>query len=309
MDEKNRETTETVAASDQNSGKKNLKEFAADALFIFTGCIAGAFASIGIMIPNGLTSGGITGIARILMGFCDISFSVLYYGLAILVLILALVFLGKREARNILLMTLLYPAVMFVMERIPSLILLEESDLILAAVYFAVFDGVSYGLVLMRGYSFGGADTLAKIVKKKFLPHIDLSKILLVINSCIIVASAFVYGRNIALYALIMSVISTKVMEFVMFGFDTKIVKVEVITSMTEEVADYIMTELERGVSIDSTVGAYTGVERKRLVVYCSPRESMLVKQFVAKHDEKALVTVLHVDTVWGDGFKAIDKE
>ena len=35
----------------------------------------------------------------------------------------------------------------------------------------------------------------------------------------------------------------------------------------------------------------------------------MLVKQFVAKHDEKALVTVLHVDTVWGDGFKAIDKE
>ncbi len=291
------------------SDGKRAKTFLIDLIFLVTACISGSFASLGILIPNGLTSGGITGIARIIMSFCDVSFSVIYYGVAILVFVLGWIFLGKREARNIMLMTLMYPTIMLVMERIPNLILLEESDLTLAAIYFAVFDGISTGLVLTRGYSFGGTDTIAKIIKKKFIPYVDISKILLAINAIVVVGSALVYGRNIALYALIMIVISTKVMDFIMFGLETKIVKVEVISSHISEIADYVMSELERGVSIDSTTGAYTGTERKRLVVYCSPRESMLIKQFVAGHDEKAFIAVVHIDTVWGGGFKAIDKE
>lgn len=290
--------------------KKDIKLFMTDLLFVFLGCVSGAFSSVGILIPNGLTTGGITGIARIIMNFCDISFSIIYYGLAILIFILGWIFLGKREARNIILLTIMYPATLFVAEHI-NLILLQESDLILAAIYCAVFDGISTGLVLMRGYSFGGTDTIAKIIKKKFLPYVDISKILLCINACVVIASAFVYGRNIALYALVMTVISAKVLDYVMFGLETKIVKVEIISNIPDELADYVMTDIGRGVSIDTMVGAYTGAERKRLVVYCSPRESMLIKQYVAKHDDKAFITVLHVDTVWGDGigFKSIVKE
>lgn len=289
--------------------KKEIKTFLIDLIFLLTGCISGGFASIGILIPNGLTSGGLTGIVRIIMSFCDVSFSVIYYALAVFIFVLGWIFLGKREARNIILLTFMYPSVVFVMERIPNLLLLEESDLILAAIYFAVFDGISTGLILTRGYSFGGTDTIAKIIKKKLLPYVDMSKILLALNAVVVLASALVYGRNIALYALVMIVISTKVMDVVMFGLETKIVKVEVISNITDDIAAYIMNELERGVSIDTTIGAYTGAERKRLIVYCSPRESMIIRQFVAKHDAKALVTVLHIDTVWGDGFKAIDKE
>ena len=119
------------------------------------------------------------------------------------------------------------------------------------------------------------------------------------------------YGRNIALYALITTVISTKVIEFVMFGLETKIVKMEIISKEYNEIAQYIMTDLERGVTIDTVVGAYTGTERKRLVVFCSPRESVKVKQFVAKLDDQAMITIIHVDNIWGvgTGFKAIGKE
>lgn len=291
--------------------KKSIKDFLFDFLIIFIGCVSGGFSSIAIMIPNGLTSGGITGIARIIMNYCNISFSVLYYGLALIVLVLCFFVLGKKEARNIVLLTILYPSILFVMEHIPNLILLEDTDMTLASVYCGVFGGLSSGLVLSRGYSFGGTDTIAKMIKKKFLPQVDLSKILMVLDACIIIGSGLVYGRNIALYALITTVISTKVIEFVMFGLETKIVKVEIISSEYNEIADYIMSDLERGATIDTVVGAYTGAERKRLVVFCSPRESVKVKQFVAKLDTQAMVTTIHVDNIWGigTGFKEIGKE
>ncbi len=291
--------------------KKNVKDFFVDLVFIVIACIIGGFSSIAIMLPNGLTSGGITGIARILMKFCNINFSVLYYAEAVFVLILCLFVLGKREARNIVLLTIIYPGTMLIMEYIPNLVLLEEQDIALAAIYCGVFNGLCTGIVLSRGYSFGGTDTIAKMIKKKFLPHIDLSKILMVLDAVIIIGSGLVYGRNIALYALITTVIATKVMEFVMFGFETRIVKVEIISDRYLEIADYIMKELERGATIDSVTGAYTGTERKRLVVFCSPRESMLIKQYVAKNDKQAMVTTIHVDNIWGigTGFKAIDKE
>ena len=90
--------------------------------------------------------------------------------------------------------------------------------------------GISNGLVFSRGYSFGGTDTIAKIIKKKFLPQMDLSKILLGIDAVVIIGSGLLFGRNIALYALVTQVILTKVTEIVLYGFETKVVQMEVIT-------------------------------------------------------------------------------
>ena len=70
------------------------------------------------------------------------------------------------------------------------------------------------------------------------------------------------------------------------------------------------MYELNRGVSSRTVIGEYTGQEIRELVILCSPRESILIKRFLAQTDRTAFVTVLHVDTVWGEGkgFSSIEK-
>ena len=62
--------------------------------------------------------------------------------------------------------------------------------------------------------------------------------------------------------------------------------------------------------SIEVT-GEYTGEKRQKLILLCSPRESVMVKKHVASVDRNALVTVIHVDNVWGrgEGFGDIQKE
>lgn len=290
--------------------KAKIKAIAIDMVILLVACSISAFSTVGVMIPNGLTSGGITGIARILQSFVDVDFSILYYGLSIIVVVLVVIFLGFKEFKKILLLSIMYPAVLMVFEQL-NIQLLETKDILLAAVFCGVFSGTYLGLIFWRGYASAGSDAIAKIIKKKFAPEAGLSKILLCIDAIIILSSAVIYGRNIALYALITQVIVAKTSETVMYGFASKTVQVSIITSQSDEISKYIMEELDRGVTSFEIRGEYTKKTKRQLNLICSPRESTLVKKQLAILDPEAFVTITKVEAVWGHGrgFSDIDKD
>ena len=284
----------------KNDGK-NGRRFITDLFVLLTACCTGAFATTAVMIPNGLTSGGLTGIVRILQTFIPLDFSVMYYALAIVIWIVVVLMLGMREGRKVLIVTLMYPAVLVIFEKL-DFQLLEEKDIILAAIFCGLFSGVCSGLVFWRGYAFCGTESVAKILKKKLLPHVAISKILLALDCAIIILSGFIFGRNIALYALITQFISSKMVDYILYGFETRIVQMQIITAQTEAVAGYIMNDMHRGVSSCDIVGEYTGKHRKQLLVFCSPRESMVIKKYLMGTDPTAFVAVMQANTVWGEG-------
>lgn len=281
--------------------KRNNRETIIDFIVIIIACTIGAFSTVAVMIPNGLTMGGLTGIVRIIQHYVDVNFSLTYYAGAILILILVAVTIGMREAKKIVVITAIYPAIMFFMEKM-DFQLLEEKDVILAAIFCGVFSGICNGLVFWRGYAFCGTESIAKILKKKVMPQVDISRILLLLDAAIIITSAFIFGRNIALYALVTQFITTKMIDFVMYGLETKIVQVNINTSKPAQVSDFVLHQLNRGVTGRMVEGGYTGEMRKQLVVLCSPRESMLLRKYLVEVDPAAFVTVVHVDTVWGAG-------
>src|SRR5665648_1043050 len=269
--EKTREIKEIIIIN-----KKAIKKFAADLIYILIGCIIGGFSLTAILIPNGLSSGGLTGIVRIVQNFIDVDFSILYYIGALLIIGIVAIFLGFREVRKVLLISILFPAVLIILEQFDFKLLQEK-----------------------------------KIIRRKFLPHMSLSQILLFVDGAIIISSAFVFGRNIALYALITQIIFAKTVDYVIYGFETKFVQLEIITAKPEAVISYIMGDISRGVTSMEVTGEYTKEKRNKLITLCSPRESMLIKKFVSQTDEMAFVTVVHVDTVWGrgEGFNDIQKD
>lgn len=293
----------------KRSEKIDWKKFIWDMLFICAGCAFGSFASIAVMIPNGLSAGGITGIARILQQFVPVNFSTLYYLEAMIVLLVCLFVLGKGEAKKIIVMSILYPSFLVLFENLHP-VLLEQQDMTLAAIFYGIIGGIGSGLTLSRGYSSGGSDTIAKMIKIRLFPHVAMGQILLMVDGTIIILSGFVFGKNVALYALISSVIFSKVVEMVMYGFDPKLVQLEIISEKKELITDYILHDIGRGVTLIPIEGAYTKEKKQKMVTVCSPRESMLIKQFIARHDRGAFVAVIHIDTVWGSGkgFSSIEE-
>ncbi|MDR1796278.1 MAG: YitT family protein [Clostridiales Family XIII bacterium] len=291
--------------------KHRLRTAGLDAVFLIIGCSFGAFGTMGILIPNGLTSGGVTGITRIVQSvFPGAGFSVVYYGAVIVIWVACLLALGFREARKTALLTVVYPLFLIVFERL-DLEMLDSKDIILGVLYCGVLYGVCNGLVFFRGYSFGGTDTIAKILRRKLFPHISLSKLLLAIDVVIILASAFIFGRNFALYAIVMMFITSRVTEYIMFGFENKFVQMEIISRYATDISAFIMEDIERGVTSTVVRGEYSGKEWRKMVTLCSPRESMLIKSYIASTDPDALVSVVHIDSVWGrgEGFRDLDGE
>ena len=297
----NKKVNEIYAKDPELHGRSKLQVRAQEISLALLAVVIGSLGTVGIMIPNGLTFGGITGISRIVQKLTGINYSLIYYALALLVLLIVWFFLGLKEVRKIVLMSVSYPTVMLVLE-LNNVVLIKSDDLFLVAVFCGVVLGVSNGLTFKAGFSSGGTDSLAKVIKYRWLPHMGLNDITFALNAVIVLVNAFVFGLQIALYAVIIIFVSMRVGEAVMFGFSDKIVELDIIPGDADALSDFIMNELGRGVSSVEVTGEYTGDKRKQLKILCSPRESFLIKRHLAKEDPKSFVSVISIKSVWGRG-------
>ena len=299
-----------IAARDPiYQGKSKFHAKASEIITVLFAAVIGSFATVVIMLPSGLTYGGITGIARMIQVAFNVNYSLVYYALAIAVPIICWICIGFEEVRKIILLSFAYPTLILIFELL-DLRFIENNDTFLSAIFCGVAFGVSNGLTFKAGFSSGGTDSIAKIIKLKKIPYVSMNDITFVINVIIVVISAFVMSVNIALYAIVTMYISMKVGEGVMFGMSDKIVELSMITENPDDIKNYIINELGRGVTSTLITGEYTGVEKKQLNIICSPRESFIIKRYLAKNDPSAFVSVIKVNSVWGTGrgFSNIDE-
>lgn len=262
--------------------------------------LLGAFIfSIGIntfAIANHLAEGGFTGIAILLHYVFGWS-----TGFTILTLNIPLFFIGYRILGK---KTMLYTIVGI----LATTLFLEETkdwqqplnDLLLAALYTGLLVGTGLGLIFRAGGTTGGIDIIARLCHKYL--GLSIGQVILFADMLIILSSIFIVGIDIMMYTLVSVFVGSRVIDFVVEG--TKISKsVTIISDSAEKIAKKITTQLERGVTIYSGKGAYTGKPKQILYVIVSPRQVPKLKQIVLKCDSKAFVVVHDVREVVGEGF------
>ena len=137
-----------------------IKRTIADCLFLLLACSMGAFATVAVLLPYGLTSGGLTGIVRLIQSLTGFNFSLIYYAFSLIIALCIWLFLGFKEVKKTLLLAVMYPAVLWIFEKF-QVRLLEEKDVLLAAVFYGVFSGICTGIATSRGYCYSGADGIS----------------------------------------------------------------------------------------------------------------------------------------------------
>lgn len=285
--------------------KKNISKFFYNTAYLIVGCVITAFSVNYILKPNGLITSGITGLAIILEKYININYSYIYYFFTFIILIVTYLLMGKKEIVKIIFLSVLYPTVLLVMQNFEFKFV--ENDLLLASIYFSIFYGIGVGMILRKGFSFGGTDTIARLLNKKLFPSVNVSYLMLFLDGIVIIISAFAFGRNIALYSVISQMIVTKVCDYIMFGFGTKLYKLEIISNKHEEISNFIMLKLGRGVTVYNTKGGYTNEEKIQIETVCSPHQSILIQKFIREMDQFAFVKVMPIISVWGKGNRFVD--
>ena len=106
----NKSANARYAADPKYHGHSKLEMRAREIGFALLAVVIGSLGTASIMLPNGLTFGGITGIARIIQQYTNWNYSLTYYGLSLIITAIVWVFLGWKEVRKILLMSMSYPS-------------------------------------------------------------------------------------------------------------------------------------------------------------------------------------------------------
>ncbi len=182
-----------------------------------------------------------------------------------------------------------------------SFIPAPEADFLLASIFGGVLVGTGLGFVLRASASTGGTDLAANIVKV-YLKHVPIAKIILVIDSIIVLVGAFVFGAQKAMYALISIYVVTKVIDNILEGINFSKAAF-IISDHSKEIAETLMRDLNRGVTGINGTGMYTKGEKQVLFVVVGKNQIVPLQKMVKEIDNSAFITIADVREVLGEGF------
>ncbi|AZB44686.1 YitT family protein [Bacillus sp. FJAT-42376] len=270
----------------------NLKEYG---LLI----IGSFFFAIGVnlfAIPNHLGEGGVTGISMLLYYVLEWSPGFTNFIMNGILLAVGYRMLSKRVTYYSII-SIVFTSVFL---RLTEGMAAPVEDAILGTVFAGIFIGVGLGLVLRAGGTTGGSAILARMTQKYF--GWSVSSSMLLFDMIVVLSSYFVIGAANTMYTVISIYISTKVLDYILEGFDTR-KAATIISDYADEVAIRVNADMDRGVTVISAKGSYTKESRDILYIVINKQELFQLKKIVHKIDDKAFVVIHDVRDVFGEGF------
>ena len=113
----------------------------------------------------------------------------------------------------------------------------------------------------------------------------------------------FTYGLQKALIGIITAFIAGQVINKTVLLGSQSAKNLMVISSKWDEIRDYLMNTLSRGVTVLSGKGGYTQQDRPVVMCVISRKEYPAVEQAINKIDPAAFMVVSDVNEIHGSGF------
>lgn len=272
-----------------------------DYLIIVIGAAAYALSVDFFTSPNDIAPGGITGLATMLNYLIYVPI-----GATALMLNIPLFIWGaiKNGARFIFRTVIASALTSVFIDALAFIPYRYTGDRMLAALFGGIISGVGLGLIFLRGGSTGGTDIIGRNLNLRF-PFLSVGSIILISDAVVIVLSAIVYGSlENALYAVIAIFTSTRVIDAVVFGFARDNGKLLIIiSSRSGEVSRALLGEADRGVTVISARGGYSGADVGVILCAAHPREVYRVKDYVSRIDPSAFIITTTASAIHGKGF------
>ena len=259
---------------------------------ILVGALVAGAAYPLFMTPNHIAPGGITGIATILNHLMGWRVGAVSLALNVPLFLISYRAMGRIFAFRSIIATIIFTMFIDILPLQPM-----THDPLL---------GAGLGLIMRGGATTGGSDMIARMVHKRF-QFISTGSFLFAIDCAVVISAGFLIGTSEALYALINIFLSAKVMDTVIVGFSSN-KACFVMSSRWQEIADRVMRDMDRGVTLLTARGAYTGTERPTLLCVISRSEIMTFKRILREEDENAFVIIVEAHEAIGDGFSVMEK-
>lgn len=279
--------------------ERKWKKQAGDLAAILLGNALYALAVAAFILPNGLITGGSTGlalVARSLWGVPVETFVALFNPLMFL---LGFWVLGKKFALTTLVSSFWYPVVFGLLQRVPG-IAFPTGDKLLAVAFAGGMIGVAIGVVIRAGASTGGMDIPPLVLQKK--AGIPVSVSIYAFDFAILLGQMLFARREEVLYGILLVLVYSVVLDKVLLLGSSR-TQVKVVSSRYEAIRQVILRELDRGCTLIQAETGLCGNRWPVVLTVISGRELPRLTRVIQELDPDAFLVVSRVSEVRGRGF------
>ncbi|SDB90255.1 Uncharacterized membrane-anchored protein YitT, contains DUF161 and DUF2179 domains [Pelagirhabdus alkalitolerans] len=261
-------------------------------LAILVGSLLIAFSFNYFLIPSGILSAGVSGLAILLSFVTPFDTGLLNFVLNIPILILGYIKLGKDITVNTMIVVV---ALSILLSVIPSEQLAD--DLLLSSIFGGVIVGTGIGLILRYAGTSGGFDIIAILISQT--TQLSVGLWLTAMNAVIVLISGIIFGAEIALYTMISIYITGRAIDTI----HTNHIKLtmQIVTTEGEAIRKELIDTVYRGMTLSKGYGGYTMEEKDLLMMVVTRYETMLIKQIIRKHDPSAFINIYKTVDVDGE--------
>lgn len=246
--------------------------------------------------PHHIAAGGVSGLGILLESALGFDRAMVILVLNIIMLVLALLFLGKQPFFKVLFGSLVFPLIIAI---IPETMITPDRllSVIFGSAIFAL--GVA---ILYKNNSSSGGTTIPPLIFKKYF-HLNTSIGLLFTDTVVVSLNLFVFGFEEFLYAILSIVITSIVMSYIETGTNRKKSIMVMSEDSLEEIRRRLSAEIGRGLTLLEAKVGYNRKSKEVLLIVVTDHEFSRIKPLIEEIDPTAFVIVNSVAEVMGSGF------
>ncbi len=280
------------------------------------------------LLPNSMVGGGVTGISAVLLYAFNIPVSYSFFVINLVLLLIALKVLGKGFGAKTV-YAIVVTSVFFdvVPGFLPDVFIQEiaiSNGKLLCAIFGGVTSGLGIGVCFSQGGSTGGTDIVALMITK--YKNISAGRIILIIDIFIIASSFLLPAKEIfdaagnvigveslgerfatVLYGYILIGACSYTIDLFVSGTKQSL-QLFIFSKKYAEIADAVISDIKRGVTVIDAQGWYTKHQSKIVLVVVRKTDINMVYKIVKSIDKDAFMSVGSVTGVYGNGFDEIKK-
>lgn len=281
-------------------------------ILLTVACFIFAFAWEGFMIPNGMSAGGMMGLCTVVQyatgGMIPAQYS--YFAVNALLIIVAVIAMGIGFGFKTIYCIVMSSLAMEVVASIPEIHSVAGQfffvrETLLIPIIAGLLEAVGLGLVLRYGASTGGTDIIALMINKYW--PVSLSKVFLISDLVIVALLLFLPDKTFTdmIYGLVEIITFSALIDYVVGG-DKSSYQLLVFSDRYADIADHIIHNMDRGVTVLSARGWYTKQEKNVLLILISRKQLPNLTKVIKEVDPKAFMSVSSTNNVYGEGFEEI---
>ncbi len=268
-------------------------------LWILAGNTAYAMAVTMFILPNGLITGGTTGLALFFYHQFGLPIQAFVTVFNVAMFLVGAWVLGKRFALTTIISTFYYPFILSVFQGIPALGQMTRDNL-LAVIFAGLLIGGGIGVVIRAGASTGGMDIPPLVLNKKM--GLSVSGTMNGMDTAILLLQMVFSDKEMVLYGILLVLTYTTVLNKVLLLGQARM-QVKIVSAYYEEINQAIASELDRGVTLFRSRTGHLKRDGYVVMSVVNNRELAQLNHLIQKIDPQAFIVINQVNEVRGRGF------